>query len=343
MSEQVFCAKNLVKFGMIDGHFIRNPTVQTTPAKTFTRSDLKIRPALPTDRAALEAIAAQIWDGDDYLPLVLDEWFNDPYDGFFVAALQDQVIGVAKLTRFAEDEWWMEGLRVDPAYQGQGLARILHHFMLNQVRQIGKGIVRFSTSGENAPIHTLAEETGFELVSRYGFYEAEPVNEPVQHVRKLGPDDLAQVRAWLDQSAYYQQSQRSLERDWCYFFITDARLAEWLQAGRVYGFGTPITGIVMINLPENERWPEADVFKIGYLDADADSLVPLAMDLRRMAAALQRKYLHLKPLNIPERIAALQQAGYTQGWDNEAHLFSRDVSLTTNADVRVEEIPPVNS
>ena len=319
--------------------------MQTTPAKTFTRSDLKIRPAQPSDRAALEAIAAQIWDGDDYLPLVLDEWFNDPHGGFFVATLQEQVIGVAKLTRFAEDEWWLEGLRIDPAYQGQGLARILHHFVMNHVRQIGKGVARFSTGGDNEPVHKLAAETGFELVARYAFYEGHPLAEPIQGLWKLGPDDLARVRAWLDQSTYYQQAQRSLERDWCFYFITDERLAEWLPAGRVYGWNPDhkqdrIAGIVIINLLENERWPEEDVLKIGYMDAE--NLVPVALDIRRMAASLQRKYAHTKPLNIPERIAALQQAGWTQGWDNEAHLFSRDISLTTNAEVRVEEIPPVN-
>ena len=111
--------------------------MEKTQDQTFTRADLSIRPAQPADRPALEAIARQTWDGDDYLPRVLTNWFDDPHGGFFVALLRDQVIGAGKVTRFAEGEWWLEGLRIDPAYQGHGFARVLHHFLMNQSRWFG--------------------------------------------------------------------------------------------------------------------------------------------------------------------------------------------------------------
>jgi GNAT superfamily N-acetyltransferase len=317
------------------------------PSQTAIRTDVSIRLAQPEDRAALEAIAAQTWEGQDYLPGVLDQWFGDPYGAFYVATLQDRVIGVAKLTRCAEDEWWMEGLRVDPSHRGRGVSRILHHFVMNQARQIGRGVIRFSTANENVAVHALARETGFERAAVYAPYGAEPLSEPVAGLWLLELADVSRVRAWLARSEHYAQAQRSLEWDWCFYFITDERLAERLKNGLVYGWspdGTRawLTGVLILNPQAQGRWPDDDdALKIAYLDAGAGDLAGLARDVRRLAAALGRAQVMLMALNTPERLASVEQAGYTREWDGEAWLYTRDLSLTAHAAVRTEQLPPV--
>lgn len=310
--------------------------MQPTQTKTFTRAELNIRPARPEDRATLEAIAAQIWDGGDYLPRILDKWFSDPYDGFFVATVQDRVAGVAKLTRWAEGEWWLEGLRVDPEYQGQGLSRILHHFMLNQLRQLGSGTVRFSTSGDNDAVRTLAKETGFEQVAEFRLYVAGALDEPVQMLRPLGPTDAARVWAWLEASAHYARAQKSLEKDWTWLWLSEERLAERLAAGLVYAWDD-IAGVVILNTTADLRWPDEDALPIAYVDAT--NLPEAAWDLRRLAASLDRQQVYVKVLDRADDRAAFEQAGYELEWDFSAVLYARDVSLTLNAEVRVNEIP----
>jgi len=316
--------------------------VESTRSHTFTRSELNIRPALPEDRAALETIASQIWEGADYLPRVLDEWFNDLFGGFYVATYREQVIGVAKLTRFGENEWWMEGLRVDPAYQGFGISRILHHFVLNQLRQMGQGVVRFSTASDNVPVHKLAQETGFERAAAYSLYIADPLDEPVQGLRLLGPDDLPRIRAWLENSPHYFQTQRSFEWDWSFYFLTDERLSERLAAGLVYGW-QDLHGLLIINPLGEDRWPEITVLKVAYLDAGNNDLAALALDVRRLAMTLNRsEMVRIKSLDQPERSAALEQAGYHLDWDEQTWLYTRDISLTLNAEVHTEDLLPTN-
>jgi RimJ/RimL family protein N-acetyltransferase len=317
--------------------------VQSIPSQTFTRAELSIRPAQPADRAALEAIAEQTWDGNDYLPRVLDDWFNDPHDGFFGAVLRQQVIGVAKVTRFAEGEWWLEGLRVDPAFQGHGIARILHHFLMNQVRQMGSGVIRFSTASVNEPVKQLAKETGFALMATYLPYGADASDEPVQSVWQLGPDDTPRVRAWLDGSAFFVQAQRSVEWDWSYYLLTETRLADQIAAGLVYGWPLAgrrdqLGGVIVVAPVEKARWLGDPTLKIAYLDAG--DLAAAARDMRRLAAAVGRARVRIKVLNRPERVTALENAGYTREWDGEAWLYARDVSLTAHADVRTENAPP---
>ena len=313
--------------------------METTPDQTFTRADLSIRPAQPNDRPALEAIARQTWDGDDYLPRVLADWFSDPHGGFYVALLRDHVIGAAKVTRFAKGEWWLEGLRIDPAYQGYGFARILHHFLMNQVRQMGSGIVRFSTASLNEPVQRLAKETGFVRVAVYLPYGADPLAEPVRSWWVLGPDHASRVQRWLDQSAHFDAVQRSYEWDWSYYLLTRERLAEHLAGGLVYGWPhegdyAALGGVVLLNPADRSRWPGEPTLKIAYFDAD--DLTAAARDLRRLAAALNCVRVRIKAFDQPDRVAALEQSGYEREWDGEAWLYARDIRLTDHADVANE-------
>jgi ribosomal protein S18 acetylase RimI-like enzyme len=320
--------------------------VESTPSPTLTRADLTIRLARREDRAALEAIAEQTWDGDDYLPDVLDNWFDDPYEGFYVAVLRDQVVGAAKITRFADDEWWLEGLRVDPAYQGQGLARILHHFALNQVRQMGSGVVRFSTASTNEAVNRLAQETGFVRAAAFLPYGADALNEPVHAVRLLNPDDAPRVQAWLDQSAYVAAAQHSYEADWVFYRLTAERLADLLAAEQVYGWSPtnhpdPLSGILILSPADQTRWPDDPTLRVALLDA-ADR-ADAARDVRRLAAQLGRVRVRTRVLNRPEWVAALDRAGYFREWDAEIWLYARDISLTEHADVRTGDMPPAEN
>lgn len=310
------------------------------------RSDLIIRPATEADRPALEAIAAEVWDGDDYLPRVLDTWLNDPYDGFFVACVQDTVVGLGKLTRLDAGEWWLEGLRVAKPYRGRGISRILHHFLLNQLRQLGQGTVRFSTPSTNEPVHVVAAETGFERVASFRLYAAGPLAQPVAHLRPLDVDDLALVQDWLAASAHFLRMQRSMDWDWKWYLVTDARLRQRLADGLVYGWCPDggcgvLSGLVIVNPSAGSYDTPPDELSVAYYDALLDDLPALAQDLRRVAASLGRVKVQLRVLDRPEQLAAFEQAGYGDDWEGHAMwLFSREVSLTRHTPVRVDTLPP---
>jgi len=319
--------------------------VPPTQTPTFTRAELRIRQAQPEDQAALEAIASQIWDGNDYLPRVIGDWLNDPHDGFFVATLRDQVVGVTKITRLAEGEWWLEGLRIDPAFQGQGYARIMHHFAINHVRQHGTGIVRFSTGSTNDAVHRLAGETGFERVAVYAPYGADVRHEPVERLRQLQPEDLSRVQSWLDASPHFVAAQRSIEWNWSFYLLTAERLAERIAAGLVYGWmeGDTLAGLVIANPADRDRWPGTPTLKIAYLDARPGMLAALARETRRLAAALDRVYVRIKALKERDRLVAFEEAGFARESDHDLWLYARDVVLTTHAAVRVDRLPPLEN
>jgi hypothetical protein len=54
-----------------------------------------VRQAAVTDRARILEISSQIWDGNDYVPEVLDAWFADAEGELVVATLDGHVIAFA--------------------------------------------------------------------------------------------------------------------------------------------------------------------------------------------------------------------------------------------------------
>ncbi|RME32959.1 MAG: AI-2E family transporter, partial [Thermoflexia bacterium] len=51
-----------------------------------------LRPACPEDRSGMEAVCGTIWDGEDYIPEVWDEWLADPDGELTVAELDGRVV-----------------------------------------------------------------------------------------------------------------------------------------------------------------------------------------------------------------------------------------------------------
>jgi hypothetical protein len=76
------------------------------------------RPALPLDKADVLEFTKFIWDGHDYIRYVWDDWLADPRGILAVVEYGGHAVGLGKVSYVAQGQWWLEGLRVDPRYQG---------------------------------------------------------------------------------------------------------------------------------------------------------------------------------------------------------------------------------
>jgi len=107
---------------------------------------VQVRLASLNARERILAIYSRIWEGEDYIPHVLDRWFSE--GGLFVAELAGKVVGFAKNTELSPGEIWLEGLRVDPEHQGKGVAKALARAQLEAALakepQIGRASCRAS-------------------------------------------------------------------------------------------------------------------------------------------------------------------------------------------------------
>lgn len=309
------------------------------PPIAFRPDDVFCRPAAEADRAALESIAARTWEGHDYLPQVLTEWLADP-DGEFCVAVggtHGPVLGTAKLTRFGPEEWWLEGMRVDPDYYGLGIGSALNRHLVERAIVLGnwRGVLRYATDVENAAVHRMAAETGFRMVARFQRLTAAanadlPGSDAFQ---PLMPAAVPAVRAYLAKSATYDLAARSAvgRRRWACRLINDERLHTWAAQGQLYGWSGQggrngaLDGVMIAGPHMTDKGPE---LVIEYLDAAPGGLALMAEAARSLAAALDCERTWHMLLYRPERIVALEQAGWRCPTDlsGRACLFARQLN-----------------
>ncbi len=287
--------------------------------RRFLANRWSIRPARPEDQGDVEAICAQIWEGHDYIPEVWQEWLNDPDGQLSVVTLKDRVVGLGKLTRIADDEWWLEGLRVDPAYRRLGVAHLLQSHQVGLAERTGRGVLRFATGSWNLPVHRNAARDGFRRVAEFLAYEAEPLPGPCP-LRRLTPDDLDAVWERIADSPILQAAGGLYEVQWHWMTLTRERLAGHLERGEVWGVELDgrLTGIAIVR-----EDPERGRLAVGYVDGDPEGITALAWGLRVLAYERGYEKLRFRPPTHPPLLEALEAAGAVRAWEHSLWIFER--------------------
>jgi GNAT superfamily N-acetyltransferase len=128
-----------------------------------------VRIAKRKDKLALVDVSKGIWDGNDYLPNLLDRWIAEPY--FFVCEFQGKVVGCIKLSIFPDNVLWIEGLRVHVKYQGWGIAKLLNQHVFNFSQRLVKEnpLLRFEfcTYYKNIESLRLTQKLGFRISEQF--------------------------------------------------------------------------------------------------------------------------------------------------------------------------------
>jgi GNAT superfamily N-acetyltransferase len=278
-----------------------------------------IRPAQAADKPAVETLCAQIWEGEDYVPGVWDEWLADPCGQLAVAELEGQVVGFAKLSCLANDEWWLEELRADPGHRRQGVAGRLHAHLVEEACHIGRGVLRFGTHSLNEPIHRIAARDGFRRIATYRLYRADPL--PVGaalSLRRLTGMDVPTAWALIGGSRRHQAASGLYETAWKWKNLTRERLAHHLGADDGWGItdGDELTALALA------CWVrDRDILHVGYVDGSEEALVTALRGLRGLAAQLDYTEVRFKPVDEPVLVAAAEASGYERSWDRDIWIF----------------------
>ena len=133
------------------------------------------RPALPRDHVDVAEYCKGIWEGGDYVPDVWPHWLNDPNGCLVTAEYNGHAIGCAKLSLIDDGQWWLEGVRVDPAHQGLKVGSKMHHYLTDWWADHGDGTLRLLT--ENPAMVHLCEKTGYVKTQELRGYRAPPIGE----------------------------------------------------------------------------------------------------------------------------------------------------------------------
>ncbi len=203
------------------------------------------RPATPADREGILAVAAKL--PNNWIPYAIDEGLSVSKGGFFVTEIAGRVVAICQ-AYLRHDGAWLEAMRVDPEFQGRGLATGLTRHVLEACAQWGCRRARLSTAVTNAPVHHFVGTTlGFRPLGRWVYLDEAPDLSPIDAtalppdpgpVRPAGPADLDPVWAFLADRYQAQRIRPTWllsrpDHPWRLLDLTREELAQLLGEGWV--------------------------------------------------------------------------------------------------------------
>jgi GNAT superfamily N-acetyltransferase len=202
------------------------------------------RPAKQSDVPRIQKLTKDIWDGSDYLGSVIEGWITE--GGVYVGEVEGAIVGVTRIKRNGPQELWLEGLRIDPALQGQGLGRLMHKAVMAELAKMHPTTVRWASADTNHSV-PMAEPSGFRLILKqpFLFLRIEPAkqNQPLtdllatNQARVAEPTEPGLVEYLL--KICREDYAGLLCRGWQYIEATTARIEQLLQRSVVLVSGEP--------------------------------------------------------------------------------------------------------
>jgi len=208
--------------------------------------DIHIRKTTKEDREAVFAISRQIWEGEDYIPALWEKWLGE--GGFYVIIHQETIIGCLKVTDHGNGQLAFEGLRMDPAFRGRGLASAATEALMKIAEDLHPRIMRFATGDENKESHHLGKKYG--LVQVASFYHRflklggeEEMGESAVFLQPPGPSgeglvvrkaegrDLEAVGEFMKTSPDWPYARGLFSHGWVFYELTPEVLERELQEG----------------------------------------------------------------------------------------------------------------
>ena len=296
--------------------------------QTFSLQRILCRPALERDLAEIREFCKTIWDGHDYVPEVIDDWFQDPQGLFAVAEYQGRAIACSKITWLAEGQWWLEGFRVDPKYQGLKVGSFIHRYLDRWWLEHGNGALRLMTSSRNQSVHHLCESTDFVRRFEVRGYTAEPLDGPVDMFTSasFSDPDLARAIEFTRRSPSLALTNRVVDFGWQFADPTqEEALASLISTfsrdqDHIFWWRKDRGLLITWNDDSND---EEQRMRIGVLACELADTASFLVDVRRLAAEQKKTTVFwLAPVHAQVE-AALQEAGYSSDWENTAYLFEK--------------------
>lgn len=126
--------------------------------------DLYFRKLKNSDIPKINEISQEIWEGEDYVPSVINNWLKQKdclNYGAFDNIDKTNLIGFGRVKYYPNGVAWLEGGRVKPSYQQRGIGKQLIQYALNEARKAGAKIAQYDTYSKNQGSIALAKTFGF--------------------------------------------------------------------------------------------------------------------------------------------------------------------------------------
>jgi len=273
-------------------------------------------------------LTSQIWEGNDYIPLVWEDWLSDPEGLLAVAEYGGHVVGLGKLSHLDVDECWLEGLRVHPDYESRGIASHLHNYFLAYWQEHYRGVLGVATGSDNLAVQHLCERSGFIKVGEFTPFVASSLN-PLQEVDKVRMEDkftkldiseVPQALQFALNSPSLPLAYGLMDIDWRWVKPTARFFQEAVKRGKAMWWRKGL-GLIIFSIREHDG---EDMPILQLIACPLEELLACLQDFRMLSGALNYNRAGWMAPRHPELIPILSEAGFVRDWDLSLYAYQKN-------------------
>ncbi|MHA1167486.1 MAG: GNAT family N-acetyltransferase [Candidatus Hodarchaeales archaeon] len=249
---------------------------------------LYYRELVSEDIPAVRLMVNEIWEGYDYVSTVIGRWIDDKKSYTYGVFTGNQIVGLGNIRWLIKDIAWMEGGRVYPPLQGQGIGTGVFKHAIEVAKSRGSRIVQYSTATTNAASLKLGYNNNFTKIDEMAILwrDIQDINE------KNASQDHKQLKVVSADEAHNILRKvsngpgKSVCTGWSYIPLDPALLAQ--QVGQWYTTGDSIALVISksdVTDGNTSEYPVNKIWIILYGDTkDAVNLLRLIVIKYRHAA-----------------------------------------------------------
>ncbi len=273
-----------------------------------------------SDKADVFKISSQIWDGDDYIYGVFDEWVKAD-DGLFTGYwVNNKLIGFGRMRFLTPSDIWLEALRKDPQTKIKGVGNKIAQYYIEQLK--GKKIdsVRFSTYFGNITSIKLNEKLGFKKILTLSLKELKISNQQIKSINKAINNNISfnKLNQYILNSSYLKKTKNFISKGWVVYRYSNELLRTFYSAKQYafYSENGEIKGAILIS---NTGYK--DICWINYIDAENESIYKELINYA-VSKALKDKCSRIQLLvpKIAKLMCFVNSYGFVS-WEQENDFF----------------------
>lgn len=213
-----------------------------------------IRPATEADVDPVAEMTRETWSEreiGDYIPRLFPEWvrtddetqrtlvLDTREEGAVGEPNSDDIAGIVQGKLLTDHEGWVQGLRVNPTYRGEGCGARLLNAALDFTRKRGASVARCMIFSWNTPSIGLCRSVGFEPTTefRWAYPQPDPAAAPeAVDDFSVASDPDAAWQFWLDSDARDHLRGLALDEEewWALSGLTHDRLGAAAADDRLF-------------------------------------------------------------------------------------------------------------
>lgn len=249
-------------------------------------SHIEIRPAQASDQETVLAFCTQTWEWGDYIDRTWEDWLLNPAGQLLVATADKEPVGIVHMQMLDQTESWLEGLRVDPRYQQQGIGKALSEAATAAAMQRGATAIRLAVDSNNIASISLSENMHMYHVGDFSLYTALPfateTKQSAQQTLQMAvTEDLDTIINYLNASNIFPLVGGLYYVHFAGIPITKSFLTSKIMAQQIYLLRRwdRLDGLA---IAEERQEAQGRQLSVGYIDGTAiEAISFIAYELRR--------------------------------------------------------------